>query len=166
MECCVLRLGCSLNSNSNWTELNWTKLNNSFKCQRWSRLVLSMHAQVEQLLLWFCQKAEATFSRDCTEECCQNAQITKPELHSSRRWGTECARLQLAIFDCAIYMWKKKSAQNGVRTCSSVVKCIAEISIFQSIKLRYFKPMIFSNFQRCNLITKTLMKSSMKIAYK
>lgn len=87
------------------TELNWTKLNNSFKCQRWSRLVLSMHAQVEQLLLWFCQKAEATFSRDCTEECCQNAQITKPELHSSRRWGTEAPQWWRMRTTATCHLW-------------------------------------------------------------
>lgn len=174
MECCVLRLGCSLNSNSNQTELNWTELN-------WTT---ASNARGGPGLCWACTLKSSSFYSDSAKRqrrpSVETALKNAVRMHKSQSrsftaagdeaprhlYDGECARLQLAIFDCAIYMWKKKSTQNSVRTCSSVVKCIAVISIFQSIKLRYFKPMICSNFQRCNQMTKTLIKSSMKIAYK
>lgn len=87
---------------TNWTEPNWTTASNA----RGGPGALAEHAQVEQLLLWFCQKAEATFSL-CT--ALKNA----VRMHKSQSWiliaaGDESrrlsmesnARLQLAVFGC------------------------------------------------------------------
>lgn len=57
--------------------------------------------------------------------------------------------------------------QNGERTRSSAVKCIDRISIVQSIRLRYLKPMIFSTFsslQANGALERNVIKTSTKIS--
>lgn len=79
----VIALWSAAFYSTNWTEPSWTT--NSFKCQRWSRRTRKARSSRAAFTLILPKGRGDLQSLHCTQECCQNAQITKLNLNSSRR---------------------------------------------------------------------------------